>query len=117
MTFDDRIIPHKDLINEDNLEEAIKDLLKKEYEKWEWENPGDLSLEDPSCPISVITNFRAGAAGTQGPYFKKKDEFTKQMATVLDDYGCTIVNPVKDETSIDSQYRRIDIFYKLKSRN
>lgn len=121
MTFGDKNITETDWKKDEKLEKEINDLLEnKNYEKWEWENPGQLSLEDPSSPISVITTFRAETAGTERPYFKKKEEFIKQMATILYNYGFTIpIGKVKDEvdTSKGLKYRRIDIFYELKSRN
>jgi hypothetical protein len=99
------VIKKTDIEKEENFRKEIMDLLKS-YE-WKLEDPDDLSLEDPSGVIRVITNFRAGT----GRLYPEIKRFEDKLANILKKYGLKIRIFESDDKTIsnDLRYRRIDI--------
>jgi len=99
------IIKMTDIEKEEKFRKEITNLVKSYG--WKFEDPDDLSLEDASRIIRVITNFRAG---TKRPYPEIK-KFEAKLTSILEKYHLSIRALESDENTLsnDLRHRRIDI--------
>jgi len=109
MAFDNNVVTLTNLMKDEKFNREIKKLVKN-Y-NWGFEGSNNLSIEDPSCIIRVVTDL---PPFTERLYPEIKT-FKDELEMILQKYGLEIQEFYDKNKSNDLKYRRLDIT--LKRRN